>query len=182
MCLVNDAVYIAKYKDSDEWTATGKEFQVPYVFKTLFSHEPIEFHDLCQTINVKQGELYLEYAEDNMKFVGRVGSFVPVKAELGGHPLWRVKDGKKFAPPGTKDYMWLESEYVKKMHKEDDINMEYYENMANKAIDHINEFGNFDRFINDPNYDPQFEKILNVPEGINDEIPWDEDTFMNKPA
>jgi phage/plasmid-associated DNA primase len=182
MCLVNDAVYIAKYKDSDEWTATGKEFQVPYVFKTLFSHEPIEFHDLCQTINVKQGELYLEYAEDNMKFVGRVGSFVPVKAELGGHPLWRVKDGKKFAPPGTKDYLWLESEYVKKMHKEDDINMEYYENMANKAIDHINEFGNFDRFINDPNYDPQFEKILNVPEGINDEIPWDEDTFMNKPA
>ena len=39
MCLVNDAVYIAKYKDgkhAGEWTATGTEFQVPYVFKTLF--------------------------------------------------------------------------------------------------------------------------------------------------
>ena len=31
MCLVNDAVYIAKYKDGG-WTATGTQFQVPYVF------------------------------------------------------------------------------------------------------------------------------------------------------
>ena len=33
MCLVNDAVYIAKYKDgkhAGEWTATGTQFQVPY--------------------------------------------------------------------------------------------------------------------------------------------------------
>ena len=42
MCLVNDAVYIAKYKDgthAGEWTATGTQFQVPYVFKKLFSKE-----------------------------------------------------------------------------------------------------------------------------------------------
>ena len=45
MCLVNDAVYIAKYKDgkhAGEWTATGTQFQVPYVFKKLFTKEPIE--------------------------------------------------------------------------------------------------------------------------------------------
>ena len=67
ICLVNDAVYIAKYmpvskcinlygyspkdnSDNDgQWTATGAQFQVPYVFKKCFSKEPIIFEDLCET-------------------------------------------------------------------------------------------------------------------------------------
>lgn len=81
MCLVNDAVYIAKYKDADgcknlygyvpgdcnkkggTWTPTGKQFAVPYVFKTLFSKEPIEPHDLCETFSVKSA-LYLDMNEN----------------------------------------------------------------------------------------------------------------------
>lgn len=81
MCLVNDAVYIAKYKDPDEcqkmygyipgdnvdhggqWTATGKQFAVPYLFKTLFSHEPIVFADMCETFSVSKGDLYLDMNE-----------------------------------------------------------------------------------------------------------------------
>lgn len=63
MCLVNDAVYIAQY-DTGEWTATGKQFQVPYVFKTLFSKEPIIFSDLCETISVKKGDIYLDMNEE----------------------------------------------------------------------------------------------------------------------
>ena len=65
MCLVNDAVYIAKYKDgkhAGEWTATGKQFAVPYVFKTLFSKEPIETKDMCETFSVKSA-LYLDMNE-----------------------------------------------------------------------------------------------------------------------
>ena len=80
MCLVNNAVYIAKYKDADEcqkmygyvpgdnkkdgnkWTATGKQFAVPYVFKTLFSKEPIELEDMCETFSVKSA-LYLDMNE-----------------------------------------------------------------------------------------------------------------------
>lgn len=69
MCLVNDAVYIARYsndpvngKHAGEWTATGAEFQVPYVFKTLFSKEKIEFDDLCETKSVKTA-LYLDFCE-----------------------------------------------------------------------------------------------------------------------
>ena len=61
MCLVNDAVYIAKY-DSGEWTATGTQFAVPYVFKTLFSKEPIEFDDMCETKSVTTA-LYLDLNE-----------------------------------------------------------------------------------------------------------------------
>lgn len=62
-CLVNDAVYIAKTTDG-EWTATGKQFAVPYVFKTLFSKEDIQFEDLCETFAVSKGDLYLDMNED----------------------------------------------------------------------------------------------------------------------
>ena len=82
MCLVNDAVYIAKYADEEtceklygyvpgdnkehplQWTATGTQFAVPYVFKTLFSGEPIEFEDMCETKSVSKGALYLDKNED----------------------------------------------------------------------------------------------------------------------
>jgi len=81
MCLVNNAVYVAKYatpewceeaygyipkdckKHPGQWTATGTQFQVPYVFKTLFSHEPIIFDDMCETKSVKTA-IYLDFAED----------------------------------------------------------------------------------------------------------------------
>lgn len=80
MCLVNDSVYIAKYdtpekcmarygyvpkkvqKHGGEWTATGTQFKVPYVFKTLFSKEPIDFEDLCETKSVTTS-LYLDMNE-----------------------------------------------------------------------------------------------------------------------
>lgn len=67
ICLVNDAVYVAKLAEDDpedpgKWTATGAQFQVPYVFKTLFSREPIEFKDLCETKSVKSA-LYLDLNE-----------------------------------------------------------------------------------------------------------------------
>ena len=62
MCLVNDAVYIAKYQDG-KWTATGAQFAVPYVFKKLFSKEDIVFEDLCETKSVTTS-LYLDMNEN----------------------------------------------------------------------------------------------------------------------
>lgn len=65
MCLVNNAVYIAKYrggKHDGEWTATGKQFAVPYVFKTLFSKEPVTINDMRETFSVKSA-LYLDMNE-----------------------------------------------------------------------------------------------------------------------
>ena len=67
MCLVNDAVYIAKYRDDfkgpGKWTATGAQFAEPYVFKKLFSKEPIEFNDYRQVRTVSTA-LYLDMNED----------------------------------------------------------------------------------------------------------------------
>lgn len=66
MCLVNNAVYIAKYKDgkkAGQWTATGTQFQIPYVFKKLFSREEITFEDMCETKAVTSA-LYLDTNEN----------------------------------------------------------------------------------------------------------------------
>ena len=69
MCLVNDAVYVCKYsndqnngKKAGHWDATGTQFQIPYVFKTLFSKEPILFDDMCETKSVKSS-LFLDMNE-----------------------------------------------------------------------------------------------------------------------
>ena len=51
-CLVNDAVYIAKYgwaeksKKIGTWDAVGAQFQHPWVFKNLFSGEAVKYDDL----------------------------------------------------------------------------------------------------------------------------------------
>lgn len=62
LCLVNEAVYVAKDASDGHWTATGTQFQIPYVFKTLFSKEPIEFEDLCEAKSVTTA-LYLDMNE-----------------------------------------------------------------------------------------------------------------------
>lgn len=150
MCLVNDAVYIAKYKDGG-WTATGTQFQVPYVFKTLFSKEPIEFVDMCETKSVSTA-LYLDMNEHlpedehNYIFVGKVGSFCPIKTGYGGGLLMCEKDGKYSAATGSKGYRWLESEMVKTLGKEDDIDISYYRKMVDDAIDTIAKYGDFEAF------------------------------------
>lgn len=209
MCLVNNAVYIAKYKEPhiDKktgkeiwWTATGTQFQVPYVFKTLFSREPLVFEDMCETKSVAKGTLYLDMnetlpdvsiyekeLEDRRKgkkrlnpeltelteedlikiietghdyqFVGRVGQFCPIKPGCGGGVLYRVNDGKSYAATGTDGYRWLESEMVKLLGKEKDIDMTYYTRLADEARDAISEYGDFEQFISDdPVSDtPKFE-------------------------
>ena len=169
MCLVNDAVYIAKYKDGD-WTATGTQFAVPYVFKTLFSKEPIEFEDMCETKSVSSA-LYLRDPEeviidpktgketvikgaDIPEFVGRVGQFCPIKPGCGGKELLREskdKEGniKYGAATGTKGYNWLESEVVKTLGKEDDIDKSYYRKLVDDAIDAIAKYGDVEWFVSD---------------------------------
>ncbi len=66
MCLINDAVYIAKGKWGDhagEWTPTGARFAHPYVFKTLFTKQKIELDDLYEVKSVQSGYIYLDFNE-----------------------------------------------------------------------------------------------------------------------
>jgi hypothetical protein len=155
MCLVNDAVYIAKYKDgkhAGEWTATGAQFAQPYVYKTLFSKESIAFEDLCETKTVSTA-LYLDMNEGlpqdehQYHFVGKVGSFCPIKPGKGGGVLLREKDGKYYAAGGSKGYRWLEAEVVKTLGKEDDIDRSYYAALVDDAVANISKYGDFEWFV-----------------------------------
>ena len=91
MCLVNDAVYIAQYEDG-KWTATGAEFKHPVVFKGLFSHEPINFRDLCETKQVRKGAMYLRYAEGDVRIGGPKDAALPEDELVASDPAYGVPD------------------------------------------------------------------------------------------
>ena len=175
MCLVNDAVYIAKYasvedceqqygyipgdnkKKGGKWTATGTQFQIPYVFKKLFSKEDIQFNDLCETKSVTSS-LYLDMnekldeGEHNYVFIGKIGRFCPIKPGCGGGILYREKDGKYYAATGSKGYRWLESEMVQQLGREEDIDHKHFIEMVDTAIATINKYGDFEWFVSDDPY------------------------------
>lgn len=252
MCLVNDAVYIAlrdkedpgwlkecrkakkkaeekgePYKEPTRWSATGAQFAHPYVFKTLFSHEALDFKDLCETKTVTSA-LYLDFNENlsdvsdyekdleklnkrvkllakqidgcptleawkmtvlhargnfspkvpeedaekifaeiedlgkdrkvleeliaaghNYSFVGKAGSFCPVKAGCNGGILVREKDGKFSAAKGSKGYRWREGESLEYADRMDMIDMGYFQNLAQVAKEAISKYGNFEEFVNE---------------------------------
>lgn len=181
ICQINDADYIAKYADADickekfgfvpednekhgnEWTATGARFQTPYIFKTLFSKEEIEFDDLCETKEVKTA-LYLDMNENlpegehDYHFVGKVGSFCPIKPGCGGGELMRIskdKEGndKYDAATGSKGYRWLEAEMVYSLGKRKDIEMGFFRSLADDAIDAISAYGDYNWFVSDDPYE-----------------------------
>ena len=162
--LVNDAVYIAGYLDPDsdsssaspyKWTAVGKQFQHPYVFKTLFSKESPEFNDFCEVRNVVKGTMYLDTAGtgevSDMIHMGRTGSFVPVRH--GGGDLYRVFDVdgelKKFAVTGTKGHKWIDRELARKRNEVDEllIDMEYFQKLVNEAEAALDAHGDREWFL-----------------------------------
>lgn len=162
MCLVNNAVYVAKYDWAEKkkligkWTAVGAQFAEPYLFKTLFSKEPIVFEDYQQTKSVTNPAImYLDFneslpeGEHNYKHVGKVGSFVPVMPNTGGGLLLRKKDDKYTSVVGSKGYRWKESDIVKTLGKEDQIDLLYFNTLIREAVETISKFGNIEEFLED---------------------------------
>jgi len=150
--LLNDAVYVAR--SGGKWTAVGAQFQNPYVFKQLFSHEDIEFDDLCEVKNVTQGSMYLGGGDDansldmsEMRHVGRTGSFMPVRYD--GKHLWRIKDGRRYHVSGTKGYEWIERDLAKHRDELGELftDMDYFEKLKNDAIKSIERFIPFEEFV-----------------------------------
>lgn len=139
MCLVNDAVYIAR--EGDNWHATGAQFQHPYVFKTLFTKEEITFKDYCESRSVVKGAIYLADSEEDPEpiFVGKTGQFVPVLNN--GGILYRIDNDKRYAVAGTKGYRWVESRVLQE--KTENIDTSYAENLADEARKTIDKFGSY---------------------------------------
>lgn len=157
-CLVNDAVYIAKYgwcMDEEKigtWDATGAQFAHPYVYKTLFSGEPITFDDYCETKQVTQGAMYLDFEHDTpmvtskegLKFVGRTGRFTPVAEGQNGAMLYRVKDDKHYKVTGTSGHLWMESDMAQE--RDARIDMSYFQKLVDDAIGALDKFGDAEQF------------------------------------
>jgi hypothetical protein len=163
-CLVNDAVYVAGIEsvpfDPPEvnypgitWSATGAQFQHPYVFKTLFSGEPLEFSDFCEGRSVVKGLMYLDMRDEvnglepdisKMRHVGKTGLFVPVLE--GGGKLYRYNEDKFYAVSGTKGHLWVEAEIAKEM-EDPQIDMSYFDKLKDDAIATIEKFGSFDELV-----------------------------------
>lgn len=141
--LFNDAVYIAK-DEAGEWHATGAQFQHPYVFKKLLSHEEITFNDLCETRNVVKGSIFAE-KDGERRFIGRIGRFVPIQPGKGGGTLLRVAtvDGEErsYAVSGTKGYEWLEAERVQMLGLEEVIDYGYFDDLVAKAMRALEDVG-----------------------------------------
>jgi energy-coupling factor transporter ATP-binding protein EcfA2 len=145
MVLINDAVLIGKWKDSGEWYAVGARFAHPYVYKTLFTREKIEFSDLVETRMVSNGAtIYLD-SPDGRSFIGRVGQFCPVKS--GGGKLLRIKDDKESALPGTKDYEWLPANVVEGLDLEEIIDLSYFDALVEDSLAEIAKFGDPETFL-----------------------------------
>lgn len=250
ICLINNAVYIAQYATPEKcehmygyvpaknakafkkekfWDATGAQFAQPYVFKTLFSHEEIEWTDLAETkstttalyLDMNEGYPNVEYEEKqldkikkkwqksraestvynndtfetttdpevadirdelmakialghNYSFVGRVGSFIPVKK--GGGLLLR-KNGDSYAyATGASGHRWLETESIPI--DISNVDTTYHEALVDAAIEAMAKFGDVEWFLSDdisPEPLPDFmcPDFMNIPEGIDaDEIPF----------
>lgn len=179
MTLVNDAVYIAKYGWADKaskigkWTATGAQFQVPFVFKTLFSKEPITFRDKCVEKHVQKGLMHLDFDSvgpmhkdtGELHFVGKAGLFCPMKPGSGGGLLVRVIDDKLHAVQGTKGYLWMEAEMVEELGLEKDIDMSYFTTLVDEAIDSLKKYGDVEAFLDELPDDEAFApQHLDIPE------------------
>ena len=180
ICLVNNAVYVAKaatpewcqqtygylpeenepsyLEENGYWTATGTQFQVPYVFKTLFSKQPVDFEDKCEVKSSKEGALYLDFNEElpegehNYRFVGKVGQFTPMKNGAGGAKLLVKREDKKTGEikyvnaPGATEYRWMESEMVRMSQKQDLVDENFYISLVDDAKAAVSKYGDFEWF------------------------------------
>lgn len=246
MCLINNAVYIAQYASTEKcehmynyipsknakaakkgkmWDATGAQFAQPYVFKTLFSHEKIEWEDLAETksttsalyLDMNEGYPDVTYEEKqldklrkkwqkrraesnvhdnetfetttdpdiidirdellekiasghNYVFVGRVGSFIPVKH--GGGLLLRQNGANYAFATGASGHRWLEEETAPI--DISNVDTSYHEDLVNDAIEAMAKFGDVEWFLSDDISPEPLPGFMNIPVGAADEeLPWE---------
>lgn len=238
MCLVNKAVYIAKYADAEscerlygyipgdnkkksgKWTATGTQFAVPYVFKKLFSKEEIIFEDMCEVKEVKGSAIYLDMNEElpdvtsyekelkqlrkddiqhsrqktlidliekghNRHFIGRIGNFCPIKPGCGGGELVKsMKDNfgntKYDSVTGATGYRWLESEMIRTLGLEANIDKSYYNALVDDAVATISKYGDFEYFVSEAPILPDFPVEDSDLPWYTHNLPLDEGDLFNK--
>jgi hypothetical protein len=155
LALVNKSTYVCqvgwdpKGEKLGEWSATGAQFQEPYVFKSLFAKEPLNKEDFFVTKEVKNASVFL-----GDKFIGRLAE---VYASETGEEMFRVTDDKKGSISGTKGYRWKLSRDWSG-HK--DLDMTYYKDLLDKAVEAIDNVGDISVMLDDATYDEDMKPAL----------------------
>lgn len=142
--LLKEEGYSGSWEEWPEWRKQNPDAEDQHGGKIY-----AELDDLAKDENVLR-ELIAQ--GHNYVFVGKAGSFCPVKAGCGGGILVREKDGKFSAATGSKGYRWREGESLVNADRMDMIDMGYFEALADAAKSAISEYGNFERFcmLNEP--------------------------------
>lgn len=100
----------------------------------------------------------------DLRFVGRVGEFVPVKAGTGGATMYRVADSKMAATAGSTGYRWIESTALR---DENDVDVSYWASLADEAKDAVSQYHEYQYFVDEdiPPYsmDKCCEDCVNCP-------------------
>jgi hypothetical protein len=146
LALVNKSTYICQDQEN-VWHATGAQFQDPYVFKTLFTKEPLKKEDFFVTKEVKNASVFL-----GEKFIGRLAE---VYASDSGEEMFRVTEDKKGSIAGTKGYKWKLS---KDWSGHKDLNMAYYKDLLEKAVEAIAKVGDINVILDKPTIDKEAAK------------------------
>lgn len=134
LALVNRSTYISK--DGNNWEAVGAQFKEPFIYKTLFTKEKIEPKDFFITKEVKNASIHI-----GGEFIGRLAEIYSSKT---GHEVRRITEDKEGYVSGTKGYLWkLSSDFEDRK----DIDMAYYNNLVEKAIDAIRKVGDVSKVI-----------------------------------
>lgn len=116
----------------DEYPAWRKEHPDAVDQKTGTIYE--ELDEL-----VKDQEALKELIAEGHKyqFVGKAGSFCPVRPGTGGGILCRESNGKYSAATGSKGYRWREGESLEGADRMDLIDMAYFEGLAAAARESV---------------------------------------------
>ena len=169
-----DALYLDLNEGLSDVTAEEKRFK--YLSGKLLKGEIAKGFTSLDEMEKEMGELDSKIrAGHNLKFVGKVGQFVPVVSGCGGGYLYRVANNKRNAAGGSsiggKKYRWLESSDVIERGLTDKIDLEYYRVLVDEAKDDICALpnANFDWFVAD---DDPLADALNIPEGVDEEVPF----------
>lgn len=86
ICLINNAEFIAFDDRTNEWYPKGDRFKTPYILKTLFTKEDLEFKDLCLTASVTS-EIDLDFNEnlpDSINLDKELDDILKVRKYLSG--------------------------------------------------------------------------------------------------
>lgn len=196
LCLLDDTNYLALQDQADEepiepkWVITGSVFDIPVFKKMYLDPQPITVKDYAMVIASSKGALYFRYDDGRLKFIGRVGEFIPVKT--GGHDLLHIDKvaGREGFASGTKGYKMLESIEVSSL---DDVDTTLALKKTNDVLQKIDIYCDHELFLDknvsvennvkDINRDASktfewyrkqadLDGFMNIPDGVDEELPF----------